>query len=51
MDMLKEMKKQNKVFILQPDEPLIAKRIERNKEVLHDLYMQCYKEVFMDLKR
>ena len=49
--MLKEMKKQNKVFILQPDEPLIAKRIERNKEVLHDVYMQCYKEVFMDLKR
>ena len=32
--MLEKMKKQNKVFILQPDEPLIAKRIERNKEVL-----------------
>ena len=48
--MLKEMKKQNKVFILQPDEPLMANRIERNKEVLPDLYMQG-KEVFMDLKR
>jgi hypothetical protein len=49
--MLKKMKKLNKVFILQPDEPLIAKRIERIKEVLHDLYLQSYKAVFMDLKR
>ena len=49
--MLKEMKKQNKVFILQPDEPLIANGIERNKEVLHDLYLQSYQATFMDLKR
>lgn len=44
MHRLREMEKQNKVFILQPNEPLIAKRIERNKKVLHDLYMQGYRE-------
>jgi predicted patatin/cPLA2 family phospholipase len=44
MEHLKEMEKQNKVFIIQPKERLVAKRLERNKQILHDLYFQGYQE-------
>lgn len=39
-----EMEKRNEVFIIQPEQPLTASRIERNKGKLQNLYMQGYKE-------
>lgn len=45
MKILLEMEKQGEVFIIQPEEPLVASRIERNKSKLDNLYIQGYREV------
>lgn len=44
MKMLLEMEKRGEVFIIQPEEPLVASRIERNKSKLDNLYIQGYRE-------
>ncbi|WP_281252964.1 patatin-like phospholipase family protein [Oceanobacillus senegalensis] len=44
MHLLYEMEKRNEVFILQPERPLRAARIEKNKEKLEELYNQGYEE-------
>lgn len=45
MKMLLEMEERGEVFIIQPEEPLVASRIERNKSKLNNLYTQGYREV------
>lgn len=44
MDQLNHLEKEGKVFMIRPEQPLIAKRVERNKQILHDLYWQGYRE-------
>ncbi|SEU09918.1 Predicted phospholipase, patatin/cPLA2 family [Salinibacillus kushneri] len=44
MHQLREMEMRNELFIIQPDEPLIASRIEKNHQKLEQLYMQGYLE-------
>lgn len=44
MKNLLDMEKRNEVFIIQPEVPLAASRIERNKDKLQNLYVQGYKE-------
>lgn len=44
MKMLTNMAKRNEVFIIQPEQPLAASRIERNRGRLHHLYHQGYQE-------
>ncbi|MCM3127055.1 patatin family protein [Paenibacillus provencensis] len=41
---LLSMERDNEVFIIQPEQPLIAGRTERNKQVLMQLYWQGYRE-------
>lgn len=47
MQNLLDMEKRNEVFIIQPEVPLAATRIERNIEKLQNLYVQGYKEAEM----
>ncbi|WP_245844159.1 patatin-like phospholipase family protein [Oceanobacillus rekensis] len=47
MQKLLNMEKCNEVFIIQPEVPLAATRIERNRERLENLYVQGYKEAEM----
>ncbi|WP_028782573.1 patatin-like phospholipase family protein [Thalassobacillus devorans] len=42
---LHELEKEGKVFIIRPEEQLAVGRIERNKQKLHDVYMQGYEEM------
>ncbi|GAA0502532.1 patatin family protein [Salinibacillus aidingensis] len=44
MHQLREMEKQNKVFIMQPEAPLAASRIEKSHQKLEQLYIQGYQE-------
>ncbi len=44
MELLYEKERKNEVFLIQPEEPLIATRIENNKEKLEKLYSQGYQE-------
>ncbi|QHS21891.1 patatin family protein [Virgibacillus sp. MSP4-1] len=44
MHQLREMEKQNKVFIMQPEAPLSASRIEKSHQKLEQLYIQGYQE-------
>ncbi|MUK89251.1 patatin family protein [Ornithinibacillus sp. L9] len=50
MQMLLKMEQQGEVFIIQPQKPLKASRIERNKDKLRLLYMQGYEEAENKLK-
>ncbi|WP_164669316.1 patatin-like phospholipase family protein [Virgibacillus doumboii] len=44
MQKLLEMEQRNEVFIIQPEEPLAASRIEKNNQKLEKLYIQGYQE-------
>jgi len=44
MEKLLEMEKRNEVFIIQPEMPLVASRIEKDNHKLEDLYIQGYRE-------
>lgn len=44
MDLLHELERQGKVLMIRPEKPLVAKRIERNEQILQDLYQQGYRE-------
>ncbi|MFB1051590.1 patatin family protein [Paraliobacillus sp. JSM ZJ581] len=41
---LKQMEKNGEVFIIQPEKSIKVSRVERNKEKLHALYMEGYKQ-------
>ncbi|MFD1017978.1 patatin-like phospholipase family protein [Thalassobacillus hwangdonensis] len=42
---LLEMEEQGEAFLIRPLEPLTVGRIERNKQKLHELYMQGYEDM------
>lgn len=42
---IKEMEVSRDVFLIRPEKPLVARRIESNKQVLEELYRQGYKEM------
>nr|WP_307719320.1 DUF6363 domain-containing protein [Paenibacillus macerans] len=42
---IQKMDMNRDVFLICPEKPLIAGRMERNKQVLEELYMQGYKEM------
>jgi len=44
MEQLNELEKRGKVYMIRPEQPLQAKRVERNRKILHDLYWQGYRE-------
>ncbi|WP_182199891.1 patatin-like phospholipase family protein [Paraliobacillus salinarum] len=41
---LENMEKNGEVFIIQPEQPLKVSRVERNKDKLHHLYMDGYRQ-------
>ncbi|ELK44578.1 MULTISPECIES: patatin family protein [unclassified Halobacillus] len=44
LKLLKEMEEEGSVFIIRPKEPLKVGRVEKNRERLHQLYVQGYEE-------
>lgn len=42
---IQEMSKGGNVFLIRPEKPLVAGRIERNRQVLEELYRQGYAEM------
>ncbi|CQR47851.1 NTE family protein RssA [Paraliobacillus sp. PM-2] len=44
LEILRQMEQNGEVFIIQPKQPLKVSRIERNKQKLHDVYIQGYQQ-------
>lgn len=42
---IQQMEKDHSVFLIRPEKPLVAGRMERNRQVLEELYRQGYKEM------